>query len=105
MSINSDELEEHSQRLKCNASSLGFHIMPVPKDGNCFFSSVGLFLLQDKNNHPILNKIGVGINDSVTKLSLKLREAIVQEWHGPNRWEYVSFLTNESTYEYDAKLR
>jgi hypothetical protein len=97
------EVREHNQRLQNNASSWGFHLIPVPKDGNCFFFSVALSLLQNTNNHPILNKLGVDINDSVVHLSLKLREVIVQEWLGPNRSEYESFLTSESTYEDDAK--
>ena len=92
------------RRLMNNISSWGFHLIPVPKDGNCFFLSVALSLRQDINNYqPILSKFGVHINDSVVNLSLKLREVIVQEWLGPNQQEYESFIINESTYEDDAK--
>ena len=68
-------------------------------DGNCFFTSVSLALVQDINKcKPIFEHIGVDVNGSISVLSSKLREVIVQEWLGVNRCEYESFFTNQDTY-------
>lgn len=67
--------------------------------------AISLALVQDINKtKPILDHIRVDVNETVSVLSSKLREVIVQEWLGPNRCEYVCFLTNEDIYEHDALL-
>lgn len=101
----SAEVEAHKTRLKKNVSAWNFNLIPVLPNGTCFFTSISLALIQDINkSKPILDKIGVDVNETVSVQSSKLREVIVQEWLGPNRCEYVCFLTNEDIYEHNALL-
>lgn len=47
ISSDDNEAEAHRQRLKNNALAWNFSIVPVQSDGNCFFTSVALALVQD----------------------------------------------------------
>ena len=98
-------MEARKERLRSNASAWSFSIVPVPADGNCFFTAVALALVQDiATSKPILNRIaGVDTNGSIVALAARLRELVVTEWLGPNRLEYENFLTNLDTeYENEA---
>ena len=81
------EVEAHKERLGNNASAWNFSIVPVPADGNCFFTAAALALVQDiATSKPILNCIaGVNVytNGSIVALAARLRELVVTEWLGP----------------------
>lgn len=60
ISSEDNEVEAHRQRLKNNALAWNFSIVPVQPDGNCFFTSVALTLVQDivRSKH-LLSRIQV----------------------------------------------
>jgi hypothetical protein len=100
-----NEVDTHKERLKNNASAWNFSIVPVPADGNCFFTAVALALVQDiDTSKPILSRIAGGdTNGSIVALAARLRELVVTEWLGPYRSEYENLLTNLDTeYENEA---
>ena len=81
-----NEVDAHRERLQNNAKAWNFSIIPVSPDGNCFFMSVALALVQNiDQSKPILNQIEVNTSGSIQMLSSKLREVIVKEWLGPHR--------------------
>ena len=79
--------------MKNNVSAWNFSVISVQTDGNCFFTYFSLALVQGiSKRKPIF---GVDVNGSISVLSSKLREVIVQEWLGVNRCEYESSFTNQ----------
>lgn len=97
------ESEVHKERLKNNITAWNFDLVPVQPDGNCFFTSIALSLIQDINKcKSILDSINVDVNGPITVLSSKLREVIVQEWLGPNRSDYEGFLIDQDKYEHEV---
>ena len=94
-SPNLDDTEIHKARLKSNITAWNFDIVPVPPDGNCFFTSIALSLIQDINRFkPVLESIKVDVNNPISELTSKLRQIIVHEWL-ECRHAYEGFLTNE----------
>ncbi len=94
------EKQEHLVRLKAILLSWRFHHSPVDEDGNCFFSAIALGLLQ--NAAYIISGLGIQMDSQITVLVAKLREVIVAEWLGPNRYDYEEFLTTDICYESEA---
>lgn len=74
-------VEAHGERLRKNLIAWNFSQVAVQPDGNCFFISVALALVQNTDkSRSILDNIHIDTNGSVLQLSSKLREVIVQEW-------------------------
>ena len=69
-------------------SAWNFRLVPVNKDGNCFFTSVALALLQ--NAKEIISGMRISLESPLTEIT-KLRQVIVGEWLGPNWREYGGF--------------
>ena len=88
----------HTQRLTAVLSSWKSRLVPVDRDGNCFFTSVALELVQNATN--IIRELSMGLDSPVTDLMLKLREIIVGEW--TDWFEYNSF-TSSSKDQYEAE--
>lgn len=101
LSPNLDDIEIHKARLKSNITAWNFDLIPVPPDGNCFFTSIALSLIQDINRFKsVLESIKVDVNNPISELTSRLRQIIVHEWL-EHRHNYEGFLTNE-IYEYEV---
>ena len=88
-----EDKQAHKERLKRVLSSWNFHLLPVDEDGNCFFTSVALGLIQ--NAKSIVMDLGFDIESPITFLVIKICELLFNEWLGPNRFEYEEFITSD----------
>ncbi len=96
-------LTQHKTRLKTTLRSWNFTLLPVVPDGNCFFTSVAIALVNGGEQlREVIASTGLSLNAPLTVLALKLRELIVQEWLGEHRYEYECFTSTESSFEAEA---
>ena len=86
--------------LRNTANSLGFTIIPITGDGNCFFTAVAFQVLQilmapscPENLHTHLASIRIKSQHNVKELSGRLRQLVVDEWQ-ENAEEYRPFFEN-----------
>ena len=97
----SDDLGEHKRTLNSILASWNFVLEPVFGDGNCFFVSVALNLVNDPEaNKNIMEEVGIDLDQPITALVCKLRKILVNEWLGPKRREYDVVCDSE---EYEAE--
>lgn len=95
--------EEIDTEVQSRLSEYGLVLSPVVRDGNCFFHSVSMNILSDLDQwNRSLTKIGVIDKLNIGLLSMKLRQAFVQEILGERRESYESFLTRELDYSTEA---
>ena len=96
--------DQHVSRLSAVVQGWGFQIQRCEGDGNCFFYSAAVALLnleKDSSYSPILNNIGIEPDMSISEVACKLRELLVTEWTThPER--YQAFLS--TPLENDAQL-
>ena len=94
--------EEIDTEVQSRLSEYGLVLSPVMRDGNCFFHSVSMNILSDLDQwNRSLTKIGVIDKLDIGLLSMKLRQAFVQEILG-ERESYESFLIRELDYSTEA---
>ena len=96
------DLAQNDKTLTAHVQGFGLSIVPVPGDGNCFFSTVAFHLSNlltatsphmDVVNH--LSSLGLTADMEITELANALRELVVEEWTGPNAEEYMNFIDSE----------
>ena len=87
--------EQHVRRLSAVVQGWGFQIQRCEGDGNCFFYSAAVALLnleKDGSCSPFLETIGIKPDVSISDVASKLRELLVIEWTThPER--YQAFLS------------
>ena len=101
--VNTDNLDSTEMSLHRAAQALGFDILNIPGDGNCFFMSVTFQLHQLMTDScqdlsPIVRRhfeaIGLFGAQLVPELANILRRLVVDEWTGDNMNDYQEFLTD-----------
>ena len=101
--VNTDNLDSTEMSLTRAAQALGFDILNIPEDGNCFFTSVAFQLRQLMTDScqdlsPIVRchfeAIGLFGAQSVSELANILRRLVVDEWTGDNMNDCQEFLTD-----------
>ena len=96
-------LTQHKTRLKNTLKSWNFTLLPVVPDGNCFFTSVAIGLVNGGEQlREVITSMGLSLNAPITVLASRLHEVIIQEWLGENRYEYECFTSTESSFEVEA---
>lgn len=101
--VNSNEESNVDTEVRSRLSEYGLVLTPVVRDGNCFFHSVSMNIISDLDRwNTWLTKIGIVDKFDIGSLSIKLRQAFVQEILGERRESYESFLTNDSDYSTEA---
>ena len=88
---NQDNFESHSNRLAAVVNAWGFEIISSEGDGNCFFYSASVALLQtlDKEtSRSVLENLGINDGMSMFEIAQRLREMVVDEWvNNPERYQ------------------
>ena len=97
MNCKTGDFDSNYSKLNPFISGLGFKIIPVPKDGDCLFSSVVFQLeqmapLSDSNNLSALLE-RLRLCNTLSEKVLFLRGELVNEWLS-NKQEYDKFLTD-----------
>jgi hypothetical protein len=94
--------EEYAQRLHQIASSWGFSIVEIPKNGDCLFTAVALHLQQvtTKAITHHLENLGISSKESVQELATILRNLVVNEFVGPFREDYMDFIHGDPRTKY-----
>ncbi len=94
--------DTYDQRLQQVLSSWKFSKISVPRDGNCFFTSVALEL--SYFSPETVEQLGLSHAAPITELVARLRTLIVEEWMGTQRHIYEEFITDTSQFEFWANL-
>ena len=99
------------ERIGNTASSLGFTIIPIAGDGNCFFTAVAFQVLQilmspscPESFHIHLRSIGINNQCNVQELSHTLRQLVVEEWE-KNPEEFEPFFENIDIHSESERFR
>ena len=83
--VNSNE-ESDDTEVRSRLSEYGLVLTPVMRDGNCFFHSVSMNIISDLDRwNSWLTRIGIVDKFDIGSLSIKLRQAFVQEMLGERR--------------------
>ena len=94
---------EHKTRLNSTLASWNFTLLPVMPDGNCFFTSVAIALVNGGiRSKEAIAAMGLSMSSPLTVLASRLREILVQEWLGSNKCEYECFISAGSSFEMEA---
>ena len=93
----------HKARLQTTMKSWNFALLPVVADGNCFFTSVAIALVNSGDqSKSAISSLGLTMLAPITTLALRLRQVLVQEWLGSNRHEYECFISNATSFDLEA---
>ena len=86
---------DHDELLHRTLQQWNFRRIPVAGDGNCLFTAVAhnLVARTSNNDEPILNRLRLLSNNSISQLAKELRLLVVQEWLGENSEYYQGFVT------------
>ena len=102
------EMSDHVRMLEVTRS-LGFDIIPVTGNGDCFFTSVSVQLLQILSDCPnehrdFLQSLGITAGTTSDELAQTLWTLVVDEWLS-NRDEYRSFFAGIELKAEPARFR
>lgn len=99
-----------NERLTSILNAFGCQQLPMPADGDCFLHCMSISLssfLTGENSNLTSYLISIGISVEMPnedKIHL-LRRLIVQEFMGPNRHVYESFMITSTTDSYESEAQ
>lgn len=98
-----DSNENVDAGLQSRLDEYGLVLSPTSKDGNCFFHAISMNIMAhlDSWNH-CLTRIGISNTLEMECVSMKLRQAFVQEITGDHRDSYESFISGNVDYLTEA---